>query len=1245
MSRRLSFLLASLTLALAGCSCDPPPSGDDGGVPDGAMPGDGGMPGPLFPEVRITTCPGDSLPPPASGRCEVRAGSAAMLLTGDVLTPGEVFRGGQVLVGTDGVIACVGCDCSGNAAAAGATELVCPDVVISPSLINGHDHVTFANAMPYPAEGLLTDERYEHRHDWRRGLEGHRRVPAGGGTTTTGEMQWLEVRQLMSGTTSIFGSGGPAGLLRNLDNDSRTEGLGQPEAVYDTFPFVDSGDGNQKRYDGCTEYGLSRDAQAFDGLEAYVPHVAEGIDGAARNELLCMVADGMPAGATDLLAPQTAIIHGIGLLPSDIAIMAAEEVELIWSPRTNISLYGDTARVTEYAYQQVPIGLGTDWVRSGSMNMLRELECARSFNENHLASFFPDDQLWLMATRNNARAFRVEDAIGTLAQGLIADIALYDASAERDHRAVLSAGPEDVVLVLRGGQVMFGDAPLVESLRTGCDEVRTAEFSDVCGEPKRVCLQEIGMSFEALVAEANRRGPQYDLFFCGAPENEPTCLPARMRMSSPDASEMGSSYYSGMSVAGDMDGDGVMDAEDNCPSIFNPIRPLDMGMQADADGDGVGDACDPCPLDPSGASCGSVVEPGDRDGDGVIDEEDNCPSVPNDDQLDGDDDGIGDACDACPEDPNPAGAACPATIYEVKGGTVMAGQRVRIERSVVTGVGASGFTMQVPTDHPSYVDEDFSGAFVYTAGPPLLGTGDPITLGMTVDVEGEVSVFEGQTQIGFATITTSAATSAIPAPIVAEPGELDTGGARAAALESVLVRIETVAVSNANPPETAMDAGSEGEFEVEGTLRVDDLFFQLDPFAVMGETFTSITGVLVLRDTRHKIMPRSADDYVAGSASLVGLEPALSYARVGAAAGPTFPAPLTVRLARSVATDTTVTIISGDVDALTATDVMIPAGSATAPVLVTGLLADPAPVMITAELGTTMLMADVRVLDATEAPADFTLSPISATVASGATQAFTVTLPIPAPPGGTLITLMEDTSGTLPATILVPADTLAATFDYTAPVLAPPTTEVMGTLTATLDGTGTVHTAMLSVVLSPGRLVINEIDYDQPSTDGPEYIEIHNPGASPVSLAMKQLLLVNGATGNPVYGTYNLSDAGAELAPGAYLVLRATGVTVPSGVLTIPLTVAVQNGPDGVVIWDAAAMRILDALAYEGDVSVTLGGSTMSLVEGTRATASDRGEGSMSRLPNGSDTDDADTDWAHSTCLTPGAENVPSDGC
>src|SRR5215207_5364984 len=58
----------------------------------------------------------------------------------------------------------------------------------------------------------------------------------------------------------------------------------------------------------------------------------------------------------------------------------------------------------------------------------------------------------------------------------------------------------------------------------------------------------------------------------------------------------------------DTDGDGVADAEDNCPDLANP-------NQADADGDGVGDACEATPLP-------------DTDGDGVLDASDLCPTQP-----------------------------------------------------------------------------------------------------------------------------------------------------------------------------------------------------------------------------------------------------------------------------------------------------------------------------------------------------------------------------------------------------------------------------------------------------------------------------------------------------------------------------------------------------------------------------------------------------------------------------------------
>jgi len=54
----------------------------------------------------------------------------------------------------------------------------------------------------------------------------------------------------------------------------------------------------------------------------------------------------------------------------------------------------------------------------------------------------------------------------------------------------------------------------------------------------------------------------------------------------------------------DSDNDGVNDAEDNCPAVYNPDQP-------DSDGDGLGDACDL-----------------DDDNDGVLDAADQCLTTP-----------------------------------------------------------------------------------------------------------------------------------------------------------------------------------------------------------------------------------------------------------------------------------------------------------------------------------------------------------------------------------------------------------------------------------------------------------------------------------------------------------------------------------------------------------------------------------------------------------------------------------------
>ncbi len=882
-----SSLLISLLivpgLVLTGCGDDDSgmtPDGGmmDGALPDGFIPGDGsvdagvdggGMTSDLFTPPVITTCAGDSRPSLAAGTCEVIAGEGAgVLLTGDILTPGEVFRGGQVFVGADGMIACVGCDCA--AMAGTAPEVSCPDGVISPGLINGHDHVTFANGEPYATTGQFTEERYEHRNEWRRGLSGHFRINSRGGSASRPEQTWLELRQLISGTTSIFGSGGPLGLLRNLDSDGRNEGLGDAEARYQTFPLGDSGDGDQRRTDDCM-YEFRDSAASIGSVgNAYVPHVAEGISAAARNEFNCI-----REGERDLVQPISAFIHGVGLLPTDIAEMAAEEVELIWSPRTNITLYGDTARVTEYARLGATIGLGTDWIASGSMNMLRELACVDGLNQNQLDGFFPDEQIWLMATRNTAKALGMEDLVGTIATGMTADIAIFDARTHRDHRAVIMGAPEGVALVMRGSDVMYGDAALVAALRDGCEEL-VIEGANVCGVDKRVCLQEIaGLDYRtpnlaALIQTANFArsdssietieihddpDPEYPLFFCGVePEFEPSCVPRRFNMdaSFPDAVVNGSNYYTGMSSPDDMDGDGVVNAEDNCVAIFNPIRPIDNGSQADDDDDGIGDACDVCPLggDDDPATC-IAVDLSDRDGDGIPNAEDNCPTDANPLQEDNDDDGKGNACDACPDAPNPGAMACPAmstTVYAIRMGDIAEGLEVNLGGLVVTGLTSNGFHVQQEASSADYDGVDFSGIFVFTGGAP-----SGVARGDVIDVtRATYTVFNDADQLSDAMFTVTAS-GMEPAPLtVAMPADIETTGSMAAALANVVVRVEGVTV-------TAV-ADEFGQFAIDAGLLVGRNIFEITPSPAVSDEFGFIQGPLAFTFMENKILPRDMAD-------------------------------------------------------------------------------------------------------------------------------------------------------------------------------------------------------------------------------------------------------------------------------------------------------------------------------------------------------------------------------------------------
>jgi hypothetical protein len=83
----------------------------------------------------------------------------------------------------------------------------------------------------------------------------------------------------------------------------------------------------------------------------------------------------------------------------------------------------------------------------------------------------------------------------------------------------------------------------------------------------------------------------------GAWEPLPTLLDPAMMTVSTQTPMLGEFA---LALIGDIDGDGVQDAADNCPAVVNP-------GQADGDGDGAGDACDCAPSDPTAMAMPTAI--------------------------------------------------------------------------------------------------------------------------------------------------------------------------------------------------------------------------------------------------------------------------------------------------------------------------------------------------------------------------------------------------------------------------------------------------------------------------------------------------------------------------------------------------------------------------------------------------------------------------------------------------------------
>ena len=348
-----------------------------------------------------------------------------------------------------------------------------------PGLIELHNHLAY-NVLPL----WQVPRRYGNRGQWgsrnpdyRARVSGPMGVLGTVGGYIEAVVRYVEAKCLLAGVTTSQGIAlySNAGARRYFRGKVRN--VEQPLA--DELPAA-----NTRIADVEAEHAAGF-RERLERSSCLLLHLAEGVDDVARSHFRALRIDERRWAITDSLTG----IHCAGLRGRDFATLRSRGGTMVWSPMSNLLLYGQTTDIERAFRERVRMALGSDWSPSGSKNLLSEMKVAWIVAQQLDAGIEARDIL-AMATIDAARILKWDRSLGSIEPGKRADLIVVHGRQGDPYRHLIEARETSITLAIIDGRARYGQPRLMEQLSSHGGEAldvggssRILDLTDEAADP------------------------------------------------------------------------------------------------------------------------------------------------------------------------------------------------------------------------------------------------------------------------------------------------------------------------------------------------------------------------------------------------------------------------------------------------------------------------------------------------------------------------------------------------------------------------------------------------------------------------------------------------------------------------------------------------------------------------------------------------------------------------------------------